>query len=94
MDNVIEPTVVEVKENIQQNNEVKETKEAIPNETQEQINWKKFREAREQERKQKEAAESGEEIVSHSHSIAFNGSQTNPTYLTGITVITKKIEPE
>ena len=42
MDNVTEPKVEEVKENIQQNTEAA----AAPvEETQEQINWKKFRES-------------------------------------------------
>lgn len=54
MENAVETNVVENKENIQENTSIQE---APKQETQEQINWKRFREAREIERKQKEAAE-------------------------------------
>lgn len=54
MENTVETNVVENKENIQENPPIQE---APKPETQEQINWKRFREAREVERKQKEAAE-------------------------------------
>lgn len=55
----IETNVVETSENIQGNNIVNSAPEGAeqPQETQEKINWKRFREAREIERKQKEAAE-------------------------------------
>jgi len=49
-------TLAETKENIQQADATK-VEAAAPIETQEQINWKKFRETREIERRQKEAAE-------------------------------------
>lgn len=47
-------TIVEAKENVQKSEEVKQ--EVVPQETVEQINWKKFRQDRELERKQKEEA--------------------------------------
>jgi hypothetical protein len=47
--------IVENKEVIQQ--QIEETKPVLEQETPEQINWKKFREAREVERKQRDAAE-------------------------------------
>lgn len=54
--NVQENTVTEAKENLQtQNNET--TSVAVEEENPTQINWRKFREAREIERKQKEEAE-------------------------------------
>jgi len=59
MDEVVNTKVEEVKQNVQENNlNATEKKSVEPNqETPEQINWKKFREAREQDRKAKELAE-------------------------------------
>ncbi len=56
IDNKIQNTPSETKEQLPSEIKVEEKKD-IPQENQEQINWKKFREAREVERKQKEAAE-------------------------------------
>lgn len=53
--NVQENTVTEVKENLQPKNT--ETTAAVEEENPNQINWKKFREAREIDRRQKEDAE-------------------------------------